>query len=289
MGTGYWFWVIALGTHATSFGLVADPAYHPFERINTFEKAMTWLHEHEPQAARAIERERDALLDFRVLRHFAIGCESVFSTDRWAISGEAGFFLDPLYSVGSDFIALANTFITDCAVRDLEGEAGWERRLELDHELIRVYFEMILTLFQGQYPLMGDSEVMSAKTFWDLIQCWGVIALPFYRGSFLAEGFIEWFLPRLRRVQALNAGVQRLAGEWREANLRRGAPEPSGPGFQVKEIPQLDRLQHGSRDSDGRCRRAGEDRREDSLPGGTRGHRLSSRSRTGRRRCGGSV
>jgi flavin-dependent dehydrogenase len=239
MGTGYWFWVIALGTHATSFGLVADPAYHPFERINTFEKAMTWLHEHEPQAARAIERERDALLDFRVLRHFAIGCESVFSTDRWAISGEAGFFLDPLYSVGSDFIALTNTFITDCALRDLEGEAGWERRLELDHELIRVYFEMTLTLFQGQYPLMGDSEVMSAKTFWDLIQYWGVIALPFYRGSFLEEGFIEWFLPRLRRVQALNAGVQRLAREWREANLRRGAPEPSGPGFEVKEIPNL--------------------------------------------------
>ena len=237
LGTGYWFWVIALGTHATSFGLVADPACHPFERINTFEKTLKWLHEYEPRAAREIERERDALLDFRVLRHFAYGCERVFSADRWAITGDAGFFLDPLYSVGSDFIALANTFIVDCAVRDLDGEAGWERRLELEHELHLLYFEILLALFQHQYPLMGDSEVMSAKTFWDVMQYWAMLALPYFRGSFLEEGFIEWFLPRLRKVQALNAGIQRLAREWGELNLRRGRAQPYQLGLQLKILP----------------------------------------------------
>lgn len=237
MGTGYWFWVIPLGTHATSFGIVADPECHPFEGINTFEKALSWLHEYEPRVAAEIERERDALLDFRVLRHFAKGCSRVFSDDRWAITGDAGFFLDPLYSVGSDFIALANTFVVDSAVRDLDGESGWERRLNLAHELHMLYSEILLTLFQYQYPLMGDSEVMSAKTFWDVMQYWAMLALPYFRGSFLEDGFIDWFLPRLRKVQALNNGIQRLARKWRELNLRRGKAQPYQLTLQLNILP----------------------------------------------------
>jgi len=34
------------------------------------------------------------------------------------LTGEAGAFLDPFYSPGSDYIAMANTFITDLIVRD---------------------------------------------------------------------------------------------------------------------------------------------------------------------------
>jgi flavin-dependent dehydrogenase len=237
MGTGYWFWVIPLGVHATSFGIVADPECHPFERINTFEKALGWLREHEPRAAAEIERERDALLDFRVLRHFASGCERVFSDDRWAIVGDAGFFLDPLYSVGSDFIALANTFIVDSAVRDLDGELGWEQRLNLAHELHLLYAEIMLNFFRYQYPLMGDSEVMSAKTFWDVMQYWAMLALPYFRGSFLEDGFIDWFLPRLRKVQVLNNGIQQLAREWRDLNLRRGKAQPYQLTFQQGLLP----------------------------------------------------
>ena len=42
---------------------------------------------------------------------FSYGCKQVYSgADRWCLVGEAGAFLDPFYSPGSDFIAMANTF-----------------------------------------------------------------------------------------------------------------------------------------------------------------------------------
>ena len=62
------------------------------------------------------------LQDFVFFRRFSYGCKQLFSRDRWAITGEAGVFLDPFYSPGSDFIAIANTYITDLVARDLGGE-----------------------------------------------------------------------------------------------------------------------------------------------------------------------
>ncbi len=41
---------------------------------------------------------------------------------RWSLVGEAGAFLDPFYSPGSDFIAISNTLTTDLVCRYLDGE-----------------------------------------------------------------------------------------------------------------------------------------------------------------------
>ena len=40
---------------------------------------MEWLHEFEPQCADYMEKERDNVEDFLALRHFAHGCERVYS------------------------------------------------------------------------------------------------------------------------------------------------------------------------------------------------------------------
>lgn len=50
MDQGYWVWVIPLVSGNTSIGIVADPAYHAFEDMNTYEKAMNWLEKNEPVA-----------------------------------------------------------------------------------------------------------------------------------------------------------------------------------------------------------------------------------------------
>ena len=69
-----------------------------------------------------MERRRDDVVDFLKVEDFAHGCERVYSPDRWAITGEAGVFLDPLYSPGSDYITISNTYVTDLIKRDLGGE-----------------------------------------------------------------------------------------------------------------------------------------------------------------------
>ena len=57
------------------------------------------------------------------LRDFSYGCKQVFSADRWALTGEAGMFLDPFYSPGSDFIAIGNTYICDLVAQRPRGPA----------------------------------------------------------------------------------------------------------------------------------------------------------------------
>ena len=70
-----------------------------------------------------IEGRQDDIEDFLKVKDFSYGCKQVYSgADRWTLIGEAGPFLDPFYSPGSDFIAMGNTLITDLIVRDLGGE-----------------------------------------------------------------------------------------------------------------------------------------------------------------------
>ena len=116
-GPGYWFWLIPLASGAHSLGIVCDAKLHPLETMNTHAKAMDWLRAHQPGVAAALERPEHALQDFLFLRNFSYGCRQVFSPRRWGLTGEAGLFLDPFYSPGSDFIAIANTYLCDIAPR----------------------------------------------------------------------------------------------------------------------------------------------------------------------------
>ncbi|MEM7784833.1 MAG: FAD-dependent oxidoreductase, partial [Planctomycetota bacterium] len=123
MGEGYWVWLIPLATGSTSIGIVADPRIHPLKSYGTFEKSFQWLQEHEPECADAIEPYIDKVQDFLALRKLSRGSKQVFSTDRWALVGEAAAFLDPFYSPGSDFIAIGNTMVGKLIEEDLAGES----------------------------------------------------------------------------------------------------------------------------------------------------------------------
>ena len=153
MGRGYWVWFIPLVSGSISIGIVADAEIHPIDQINRFEKAMAWLHRHEPQCARLIERHEDKLLDFHCLKDFSYGCKQVFSSDRWALTGEAGLFVDPFYSPGSDFIAISNGHITALIEKDLRGAPSDELASFYDQLYLGLY-RAFMPLFQDQYRLM---------------------------------------------------------------------------------------------------------------------------------------
>ena len=62
----------------------------------------------------------------RALLH---GTKRIFSPERWCLTGDAGAFLDPLFSPGSDFIGICNSLITDLVTPDLDGEDDRARRV----------------------------------------------------------------------------------------------------------------------------------------------------------------
>jgi flavin-dependent dehydrogenase len=238
MGTGYWVWLIPLASGSTSVGIVFDNAEHDFESLKSFDGAMAWLAEHQPRGHRAIIEAGGELQDFRYLRHFSHGSRAVYSGQRWALTGEAGVFLDPFYSPGSDFIAISNTYVTDLVLRDRAGE-NIARRARLYERTYFSFYESSLALYRGQYPLFGHFRAMSAKTVWDYAYYWGVLALLFFARRTTDMAFIARHGAELDRLRAVNVEIQAMFRRWAEAE-----PNDEAPGVLVDQSasPLLVRL-----------------------------------------------
>jgi len=225
-GPGYWFWLIPLSSGAHSLGIVCDAAMHPLETMNTHEKAMNWLREHQPRVAEALDRPEHRLQDFLFLRRFSYGCKQVFSGDRWALTGEAGLFLDPFYSPGSDFIAIANTLICDLIAKERGGHP-FAPYAEIYQQLFFGFFENTMTLYRGQYALFGDAQVMPVKVIWDYTYYWALLA-PLACGDKLTEiSLLGRLRPQFERGRALNLALQALLRAWGEANDAAGGSDPA--------------------------------------------------------------
>jgi flavin-dependent dehydrogenase len=213
VGPGYWVWLIPLGSGAHSVGIVADAAMHPIERMRTFDDALAWLGKHQPAVARECAANRDHLLDFHWLRGYSHGCRQVFSADRWAIVGDAGVFLDPFYSPGSDFIAIGNTYLCELIALDLAGRplAPYARIFE---DLFFSFYKNTLTLYQDQYPLFGDAEVLPIKVVWDYAFYWGVLCPLVFQERLADIALLGEVREDLLRAQQLNARMQAFFREW---------------------------------------------------------------------------
>jgi len=218
-------WLIPLSSGSHSIGIVADAKTHPIEEMNTFERAMDWLRRYQPRLAAELEGKRDLVQDFVFFRRFSYGCKQLFSRDRWAITGEAGVFLDPFYSPGSDFIAIANTYITDLVVRDLAGEAIGTRAA-IYGQFFESFYESTLTLYLGMYDLFGDPEVLPVKVLWDYTYYWGVLCQLFFQRRLTDIQALGRLRGELMASKELNRLMQALFRDW--SRLSR---HDSGPGL----------------------------------------------------------
>jgi len=217
MGEGYWVWLIPLISGQTSIGIVADAAYHPFTTFNTFEKAMNWLADHEPLAAAMLNKHKEKKMDFKVMKQFAYDCSQFYSMNRWAVTGEAGAFMDPLYSPGSDFIGLGNCWITELINRDLDKEDISLRALiyDLAHkELISGW----MTLYKDMYGLFGKTRIMLMKILWDWASYWAIPNVMFINGGYTDLTHLKHYSSSSasigRKFARLNDNMQQLFRSW---------------------------------------------------------------------------
>jgi flavin-dependent dehydrogenase len=217
MGEGYWVWIIPLVSGCTSIGIVADPRHHPFETFNNLEKAFQWLTRFEPQAAEIIQHESSKVMDFKWIKHFAFDCKQFYSSDRWAVTGEAGAFLDAFYSPGSDFIGLGNSWTTDLILHDLAGEDIMLRSLiyDLTHKEV---FKGWMNIYHDMYGAFSKTQVMLMKIAWDWAAYWGVLCLMFMNKGYLNIGIMKQYASSESAVgqkfALLNDRMQRLFQVW---------------------------------------------------------------------------
>jgi flavin-dependent dehydrogenase len=190
MGKGYWVWLIPLASGSTSIGIVADPEFYGPAQIKTFEDSMCWLRKYEPQCAKAIDPFKDKIQDFLFLKNFAHGCEQVYSSDRWFLTGEAGVFSDAFYSPGSDFIGISNSYITDLIVRDMKGE-NIDARIKTYNDIYLHYFDLVLSHYEGHYGQFGNAYIMMQKILWDTVCAFSIPYVLFFKKKLWDLDFMD--------------------------------------------------------------------------------------------------
>jgi flavin-dependent dehydrogenase len=238
MGSGYWIWIIPLRQGRTSIGIVADSAMHPAYEYNSFEKSLDWLQMRQPYCAERLRPLANRLMDFRFLRDFSSDSARLWSTEGWALTGEAGVFPDPFYSPGTDFIAISNTFIASL-ITDKRNSTQSKIESIAFEKIYRSFFSSTMNLYRDLYPGFGDAGLMVVKSTWDYAYYWAVLALLFFRDCMTDLTAIKRMEPILSRLQQLNASVQM---QFCERAAKRFEGEGRGRFFDQCKIPVLVRL-----------------------------------------------
>ena len=219
-GKGYWVWMIQLASGPISIGIVADSRFHAMEEMDKLDKAIDWIREHEPQLGESIDARRDQVEDFLKVEDFSYGCKQSFSgSGRWCLVGEAGPFLDPFYSPGSDFIAYSNTFTTDLITRELDGE-DVVKRAEVHNDFFLNAYRVHLAQYEGQYVFWDNPTVMNVKISGNNIYYWGVLGLLFFHRKLGDLELMEAVRPDVERMWAIITRLEGLYREWNELESR---------------------------------------------------------------------
>jgi len=220
MGEGYWVWLIPLSTGPISIGIVADPRFHPFDEIDTLDRAIDWLLRHERQLGEEVDRRRDQIEDFLRVEDFAYSCQRVFSPERWALVGVSGCFADPFYSPGSDFIAQGNTFVTDLVCKDLAGMEINKPAAAYNATFLGAFETLLGSVYTDQYQLWGNAEVMCAKVVWEFAVYWANAALPFFHGKLTDLDFAAAVRADQRRMISVSSRLVHVFRAWHELSNR---------------------------------------------------------------------
>jgi flavin-dependent dehydrogenase len=216
MGRGYWVWLIRLASGSTSVGIVADPRLHPLAGFNQVERFLEWLDANEPQVGDLVRRNRHLIQDFLAIKGLAHTTEQVYSKERWAMVGDAALFTDPLYSLGSDFIGMGNTLVTDMVRHDMAG-GDLKERVDLYSWLyLDFLYDSGIRIFQDQYPLMGNAQVFVPKALWDIVWYWASIGPIFFHDKFTDLEFINSIRQELVHFQVLQRKMQDFFRAWDE-------------------------------------------------------------------------
>jgi flavin-dependent dehydrogenase len=233
MGRGYWVWLIPLSTGMTSIGIVADETNQPFATYNDEEKARAWLAKNEPELAAALEGVK--FEDFKMLEGYSYSSKQCFSEERWACVGEAGLFVDPLYSPGSDFIGLANCFTAELIREDLETGANDPVRVGMFNELHITWANEIGKVLVDNGKIFPNHDIFGAKLWWDFFVYWTFMCPYFFRRAYrLPAEELSAFHEVGLRYNRLNHMAQELCNAWADlktVTLHEGRPFTPLPMF----------------------------------------------------------
>lgn len=238
MGPGYWVWFIPLSSGNTSVGIVVHDELHPFTKVNSLEAAMDFLRRHEPALLPIVEQLE--VIDFCCLHDYSHNAARCWSSERWAMVGEAGAFVDPLYSPGSDFIAFANSFTAELIRCDYAVSQGAEENFVEKVQQLNLQYRALVAggvgVFRVSAPVYGHPRAMASKIYWDNFAYWSFPCQYFLQDIFRQSGKVHTDITMTgARFVELSGYMQDFLRAWAELH-----PEEPRPGFLgLPQFPSL--------------------------------------------------
>lgn len=220
MGDGFWFWVIPLQGR-TSFGLVYDHNKIDPAQVRSKPGLMSWLKQNFPLFEDAFD-EHD-LIDFSIIKNYAHDCERTLHKNRWAMSGEAGRFTDPLYSPGGDLIAVHNTLITDAILT--EDPTKRDGKISMYETMCKIFYQSFIPSYEPGYGGLGDQEVFAMKYAWELSIYFGMFTFPFINNLLVERNFLVPYFRRLAALGNMNKKIQNGLEHYYRWKQHETAPE----------------------------------------------------------------
>ena len=227
-GEGFWFWTIPLHGK-TSLGLVYESGAPRVDRkeVSTPEGLIAWACRELPLFARDLPGRK--VLGHSGFTSYAHDTAQVFSAARWAMTGEAGRFSDPLYSPGGDLIAIYNTLIVD-AIRTPDGRE-LEGKVRLYEALARAVYEAYVPGYELGYTMLGDQECFSLRYAWELTIYFSFYVFPFLNDLFTEPSFLPGYLRRFSKLGPWNRQLMAFLAAYDRWKREGGASAPERPVF----------------------------------------------------------
>jgi flavin-dependent dehydrogenase len=232
-GNGYWVWIIGLAGDRTSVGVVTHDAAYKFDEIRTIERMKAFLAEHEPGLSKRLEGAE--VLDFGCINRYGHRMHGIWSVERYGIVGDAAAFTDPLYSPGTDFIALSNTFTVELVRADRAGED-----LTPLVEWYEAEYQALVTgsteVYRQAAPVYAHPRAMVTKIYYDNFSYWSYNCQYFIQQLYRLRGEPAQHVRAMRRRYIeLSGYVQSLLRAWATVHPE----EPQGQFLPVPSFPSL--------------------------------------------------
>ncbi len=210
-GDGYWVWFIPLSGGYTSVGIVGEKS--KFEKPPTKQADfIDFLHNY-----KAIHQllEGAEIVDFEAWGQLAYRADEFIFSDRWATSGFASMFLDPLFSGGGDMIALFNDQISQAILADVstldrtQAQTDLEKYVPVANQTVCEFFQGLYAHVANVYPVIDCAELCSPLLAYNTAAYFLEIAWDYMAGHYANQ---EYWLRKsyLRRgYMALELILQR--------------------------------------------------------------------------------
>ena len=236
---GYWIWIIPLGFGVTSVGVVGTPVRDA--ALRTPEGFRAFLDQH--AAVRDLVGDAKAL-DFGSLARIAYGTRRFFDARRIALVGEAATAADPLYSPGSDFIALENDFVADLVARERAGEGETElaKRTGLYDRFMAFRHEAVMRLYRGLYGVIGSYDLMRLKWDFDIGSYHNLWVAPYMTDQLTDAAFLTRQLRQQRFVLGALENFRALFQRVEAAFVAQGAYHRRNRGVFSHGLENIDFL-----------------------------------------------